>query len=747
VYGLAQAGAIRGRVWNHPAGVTIEAFGEVAALRAFVGQLERPPMPAARIRDLLWQSIPDEGVDSFAIVASDDGPTRCPSIPPDLATCEECWRELRDSRDRRYHYPFINCTRCGPRYTICLDVPYDRPRTTMAGFPMCEACRREYEDPDDRRFHAQPNACPICGPRVRLVDAHGIAVAGEPIATAAQLLRDGRIVAVKGLGGYHLACDATRAEVVELLRARKQRDEKPLAVMVPSLEHAEALAWLTDADREMLAGSIRPIVLVPRRPGSDLVNAVAPGNALVGLMLPYTPLHQLLLAEVGRPLIMTSGNRSDEPMVCGNDEALRRLGDIVDAFLQHDREIASRCDDSVARVVAGRPVLLRRGRGWTPGALRVAHRFPQPILACGAHLKSTFCLGHRDLVWLGPHVGDLETHEACTSFEVAVERFQRFVGIAPEVVVHDLHPDYFTTRYAKDHPAATRISVQHHHAHIASAMAEHGLDQPVIGLAWDGTGYGTDGTAWGGELLLADFADFRRLATFRPIPLAGGDRAIREVWRIALALLDDAFDGASPLRRLALFDDIDSTRIGAVRRMIGAEFRAPLARGVGRYFDAFGALVLAKAESRYEGQIAMELTFAADPDERRPYPFEINTDAMATVDLRPTVRAAVDELLAGTPASTVSGRFHATLVVAAVELVRLAERDVGQLPVVLSGGCFQNARLVEDLLTALASASRVYRSSEVPPNDGGIAVGQAMVAGARLRRGLSVGSEAAYGAM
>jgi hydrogenase maturation protein HypF len=747
VYGLARAAALRGRVWNHPGGVTIEAFGEVDALRAFVGRLGHPPMPAARVRTLRWQSIPDEDVGFFAIVASDGGSQRCPSIPPDLATCDDCWRELGDSRDRRYAYPFINCTRCGPRYTISLDVPYDRPRTTMAGFPMCEACRNEYEDPDNRRFHAQPNACPTCGPRVRLVDAKGVAIAGEPIATAARLLRDGQIVAVKGLGGYHLVCDATHAATVERLRARKQRDEKPFAVMVANLERAEAVACLTVADREMLTGSTRPIVLVPQRPGSDLVSVVAPGNPLVGLMLPYTPLHQLLLDEVRRPLVMTSGNRSDEPMACGDEEALRQLGDLADAFLQHDREIANRCDDSVARVIVGRPVLVRRGRGWTPGSLRVSHPFLQPILACGAHLKNTFCLGYRELAWLGPHVGDLETHEACTAFEIAIERFQRFVGITPEVVAHDLHPDYFTTRYAMNHPAPLRIAVQHHHAHVASAMAEHGLNEPVIGLAWDGTGYGTDGTSWGGELLLADFDDFRRLATFRPIPLAGGDRAMREVWRIALAVLDDAFDGTPPLSELALFDGIESTRVGAVRQMIQAEFGAPLARGVGRYFDAFGALALVKSESRYEGQIAMELTFAADPDERRPYLFEIDSAPVAGIDLRPTTRAAVADLLTGVPAATISGRFHATLVAAAVEMVRSAERHAGRLPVVLSGGCFQNARLVEDILRALGTTSRVYLPQQVPTNDGGIALGQAMIAGARLRGRLSGGSEVAQGAM
>jgi hydrogenase maturation protein HypF len=815
VHALARAAAIRGRVWNHPTGVTVEAFGDRDVLRVFVGRLQHPPMPAAHVHSVHCEPIPHEAVKSFEIVASHTvashtvasrgGDARRPSIPPDLATCDDCRRELLDPTDRRYRYPFINCTRCGPRYTISLDVPYDRPRTTMGTFPMCAACRREYEDPDDRRFHAQPNACPVCGPRLRLVDVQGAALRGDPILAAAQLLRHGRILAIQGLGGYHLACDAARGDVVATLRARKHREEKPFAVMVPNLEIAEHLAQLSPAERDLLAAPSRPIVLATRRPGGVLADEVAPENPLVGLMLPYTPLHELLLAAVGRPVVMTSGNRCDEPMVFESDEALQRLGDIADVFLQHDRDIANRCDDSVVRVLAGRPVALRRSRGWVPASFRVQRRFPQPILACGAHLKNTFCFADGDVAWLGPHVGDLETHEACVAFEAAVARFQRFVGIEPAVVAHDLHPDYFSTRYALEQRAVEHIAVQHHHAHVASAMAEHELGGPVIGLAWDGTGYGTDGTAWGGELLVATFADFRRLATFRPIRLAGGDRAIRQVWRIALALLDDAFAGDPPLDRLPLFARLDPSHIHVARRLLATRLHAPLARGVGRYFDAFGAIVLGKSESRYEGQVAMQFTFAADPAERRPYPFAMeNGDevtmsrrspgnefpgsvarsrlkptaniglgvplrglfndsagefiprrcagidtaywdarrstpssdrvgSIATVDLRPAVRAAVEDLLAGRSAATIAGRFHATMAAAAVEMVQLAEREVGRLPVVLTGGCFQNARLVEDLLVALTPRRRVHVHERVPPNDGGIALGQAMVAGARLR--------------
>jgi len=600
----------------------------------------------------------------------------------------------------------------------------------MGGFPMCDRCRREYDDPSHRRFHAQPNACPQCGPHLRLVNPQGATMLGDPLLTTVQLLHQGKIVSIKGLGGYHLACDATDAAAVSALRVRKHRDGKPFAVMVPDLEFADRLARVRLAESELLMAASRPIVLVQRRRGCGLADAVAPGNPLVGLMLPYTPLHALLLTAVGGPLVMTSGNRSDEPMVCDDAEALQRLSGIADAFLQHDRAIANRCDDSVARVLAQRPVVLRRGRGWVPAHLRVPQRFPQPILACGAHLKNAFCLADGDSAWLGPHIGDLETHEACTAFEAAIARFQQFVGIEPQVVAHDLHPDYFSTRYAAQHPAPVHVGVQHHHAHVASVMAEHGLAGPVIGVAWDGTGYGTDGTAWGGELLVADFGSFRRLATFRPIRLAGGDRAIREVWRIALALLDDAFDGDPPLDRLPVFQRIAPGRVAAARRLVTNGLQAPLVRGVGRYFDAFGALVLGTQESRYEGQVAMQLTFAADANERQAYAFELESGEPAAVDLRPAARAAVTDLLAGRSAATIAGRFQATMAAAAGEMVRLAEREVGRLPVVLSGGCFQNARLVEDLLRARTPHGRVYIHERVPTNDGGIALGQAMVAGA-----------------
>jgi hydrogenase maturation protein HypF len=604
----------------------------------------------------------------------------------------------------------------------------------MAGFAMCPACRREYQDPLDRRFHAQPVACPACGPRVRLLDPSGGRVvddAGDAIRTAALALVDGRIVAVKGLGGYHLACDATSSGAVRLLRERKKRDEKPFAVMVRTLDDARAAGILDPAEERLLSSVERPILLVRQRPGSGLAPEIAPGNPLVGLILAYTPLHHLLLEAAGRPLVMTSGNLSEEPMAAGDQEALERLSGIADLFLAHDREIENRCDDSVARVIAGRPTVLRRSRGYVPRAVPLRRPVRRPVLACGAHLKNTFCLAAGDEAWLGPHVGDLDNLEATRAFEEQVERLQRFLGIRPELIAHDLHPDYASTRYALARPEPVKVGVQHHHAHVMSAVGEHGLEGPVLGLAWDGTGYGTDGTAWGGELLLVHDGAFERLATLRPLRLAGGDEAIRQVWRVALAALDDAFDGAPPLGRLRLFDSVPARDVAVVRRMAARGLHSPLAHGAGRYFDALGALGLARPRATYEGQVALEWNLAADETEGGAYPFDLTEeDGLVQADLRPLVRALVEDLVAGFARQRVSARFHEAMADVAAALVRRAAGVHGPMPVVLTGGCFQNARLAEGLRRRLQGDFDVRLHGEVPPGDGGIALGQALVADA-----------------
>jgi hydrogenase maturation protein HypF len=734
VYRLAVEEGLSGRVRNDARGVTIEVFGRPEALEAFLRRLGKEAPPAALLREVREERIPADPLPGFSIVRSEGEGARRVSIPPDLATCPECLREVRDPADRRHSYPFTNCTHCGPRFTIARDVPYDRPATTMAAFPMCPACRREYEDPLDRRFHAQPIACPDCGPRVRLLEPSGEPAkgdAGDAIGTAARALVDGRIVAVKGLGGYHLACDATSSAAVRLLRERKKRDEKPFAVMVRTLDDARAVGLMGPAEERLLASVERPILLVRQRPGSGLANEVAPGNPLVGLILAYTPLHHLLLEAAGRPLVMTSGNLSEEPMAAKDEEALEWLSGIADLFLAHDREIENRCDDSVARVIAGKPTVFRRSRGYVPRAVPLRRAVRRPVLACGAHLKNTFCLAAGDEAWLGPHVGDLENLEAARAFEEQVERLQRFLGIRPEVIAHDLHPDYASTRYALARPESAKVGVQHHHAHVMSAVGEHGLEGPVLGLAWDGTGYGTDGTAWGGELLLVHGGAFERLATLRPLRLAGSDEAIRQVWRVALAALDDAFDGAPPLERLRLFDSVPARDVAVVRQMAARGLHSPLAHGAGRYFDALGALGLARPRATYEGQVALEWNLTADERETASYPFELkDEDGLVQADLRPLVRAAVADLLNGVMPGRVSARFHEAMADVAAALVRRAAGAHGPLPVVLTGGCFQNARLAEGVLRRLQGDFDVRLHGEVPPGDGGIALGQALVADA-----------------
>jgi hydrogenase maturation protein HypF len=730
---LARELGLRGRVRNDAAGLTVEAFGSSAMIDALEGRLRAERPAAARVESFAAEPIAYESRVSFEIVESDPGAERRLPIPPDLATCAQCLRELHDPADRRHRYPFVNCTECGPRFTIALDVPYDRPATTMAGFPMCADCEREYRDPTDRRFHAQPIACPACGPRVSLRDRSGAPLADpDPIGALAVALREGRIAAVKGIGGFHLACDATSGAAVRTLRERKRREEKPLAVMVASLEAARALAALTAEEEALLQSVERPIVLVHRRPGTPLAAEIAPGSPLVGLLLPYSPLHALLLEATDRPLVMTSGNLTDEPIAYEDEDALTRLGAVADLFLLHDRPIANRCDDSVARVVAGRPLVLRRSRGWVPRPIRLARKAARPVLAAGSQLKNAVCILRGDEGILGSHAGDLDDLSNYEAWEAGIERLERFVGVRPELLACDLHPLYLSTRYALQRSAALGaplVEVQHHHAHAASAMAEHGLEGPVLALAWDGTGLGTDGAAWGGELLLAWRDRFERLATFRPIRLAGGDRAIREPWRIALAALLDAFDGDAPLDRLPLFASVEPGELEVVRRMIAGDVNSPHAHGVGRAFDAAGALALTRPRSRFEGQVALALDAACSPGEGA-YPYDLTGDDLRTVDLRPLWRALAADVISSAPPGAISARFHAALADAGARLVREARARHGELPVVLTGGCFQNAHLSEGLFAALGGAPYIHLHGAVPPGDGGIALGQAIVADA-----------------
>ena len=735
VYRLAMANHVTGHVRNDASGVTIEVFGSSAAVDRFASRLLHEPPPAADIRATRSSTIAVERVTTFAIVRSDEGAFPALSIPADLATCDECLTDVRGATDRRAGYAFTTCTNCGPRFTIAEDIPYDRERTTMRAFPLCEACRAEYERPSDRRFHAEATACPACGPRLVLLSTDGNVVASDDaVGTVVDALGAGAIVAIKGLGGVHLACDATSIDAVARLRARKRRDEKPFAVMVASLADAENIVQLSSAERRLLSGPERPIVLSERQSPCAIADNVAPGIGWLGVMLPYTPLHHLILTRTGTPLVMTSGNVSDEPLAYRNHDAVSRLGSIADLFLLHDREIAAPCDDSVATVIARAPVILRRSRGYVPAPVAITPAFAAPVLACGALLKNTFCIGIGGSAHIGPHLGDLSNDAAYQRYVESIERMSRFLRVAPEIIAHDLHPDYLSTRYARARPELVKIGVQHHHAHIVSAMAEHGLTGPVIGVAYDGTGYGPDGTSWGGEVMVADHARFERVATLRAIRLPGADQAIRQPWRVALALVDDAFDGEPPLDDLRLFADVPRRHVEVVRRMIAVGLNAPLAHGAGRYFDAVAALALARPASTYEGQLALQWNALAEGNETQCYGFTIDRDASPrSIDLRPMVREVVRELIAGVHAAAISVRFHNTLAAATAAAVRLVASERGGLPVVLTGGCFQNARLAESILARLSPQFSVYLHRRVPPGDGGIALGQAVVAAAMAK--------------
>jgi hydrogenase maturation protein HypF len=747
VYSLATRLGLGGLVGNDSDGVFAEVEGPPAAVATFLESLAAEAPPLARIERITTAAMPADGTAAFTIAPSEPGRERRALVSADTATCADCLAELADPGDRRFGYPFINCTNCGPRFTIVRDVPYDRPLTTMAGFAMCERCAAEYHDPGDRRFHAQPVCCPACGPRLSLLDRDGTELSGPPLAAAADLLRRGKVLAVKGLGGYHLAADAASEAAAGALRARKHREDKPFAVMVADVAAAARLCEVDAAAAELLAGGRRPVVLLPRRGGAGdggagdagaldrIAAAVAPGNRQLGLMLPYTPLHHLLAGRLGEPMVLTSGNVSDEPIVYRDGEAVARLGGIADAFLTHDRPIQVRADDSVARAFRGREMVLRRSRGYAPEPLEVAAGFARPVLACGAELKSTFCLARGHHAFVSQHIGDLENAETLRSFTEGIEHFRRLFDIAPEVVAHDLHPEYLSTKYALDLAEAAGLDlagVQHHHAHIASCLADNRAAGPVIGVAFDGTGYGTDGTLWGGEFLVADLAGFERAGHLAPAALPGGAAAIRQPWRMAAVYLDAAFGGGPPAG-LAVAERNRRLWPG-VLAMARRGVNAPLTSSAGRLFDAVAAILGVRDEINYEGQAAVELEQLADPAERGAYPAAIDAGAgsgpfvVAGADL---VRAVTEDLVAGVAPPVIAGRFHngvAGLITRGCELLR--ERH-GLGTVALSGGVFQNLLLLEGVAARLeAGGFEVLVHSRVPCNDGGISLGQAVVAAA-----------------
>lgn len=760
VYGLAQRLGLAGFVRNDSRGVAIEVEGPAEALARFRELLLAEAPPLARVESVTVEELPPQHETAFVIEESQEGSERTTLVSPDVATCADCLRELFDPLDRRYRYPFINCTNCGPRFTIIQDVPYDREQTTMRVFAMCPACRAEYEDPANRRFHAQPNACPHCGPQVRLelwadeepglsgLSACGAAEA-TPIEQVAQLLAQGAILAIKGLGGYHLACDALNAVAVQRLRRRKHREAKPFALMVPDLETARRLCFVSEGEAALLQSPRRPIVLLEQRPVSPIAPAVAPGYRTLGLMLPYTPLHHLLLHSFAqlmpadRPpvLVMTSGNLSEEPIAYRDDEARQRLAGIADGMLTHNRVIHMRCDDSVTRLAAGGEQLFRRSRGYVPEPITLAFELPRPLLACGGHLKNTFCLGKGRQAFVGQHIGDLENLETLASFREGIRHFQRLFGIVPEAVAYDLHPDYLATRYALDSDIEQRIGVQHHHAHIASVLAEHGLSGPVIGIAADGTGYGTDGAIWGGEILLADLRGFERLAHLAYVPLPGGEQAVRQPWRMAAVYLARAYGERFLALNIPFARRLDRSTWRILTQMIERGLNSPLTSSLGRLFDAVAAILGLRDEVLYEGQAAIELEMLASsvaPDEQPPYPYALLRSGQGPlqIDVSPMLSALVEDLQRGYDRARLARRFHRSLVAMFVDLCQRIREVCGLSQVALSGGVFQNRLLLEDLVTELeASGFAVYLNRRVPPNDGGLSLGQLAVAAARLAAG------------
>ncbi len=696
VHRLARRYGISGFVLNDEDGVVVEAEGDAGTLAAFVDAIAIEAPPLARITAIERSTCSPRFDSTFAIVLSEDGRSgRTTLVAPDAATCDDCLRELFDPSDRRHRYPFVNCTNCGPRFTIVKSVPYDRQRTTMAGFPLCAACRSEYEDPADRRFHAEPIACPECGPRLTM-----------PIEEAAGLLLEGQVLAVKGLGGYHLACDATDEEAVARLRTRKHREEKPLAVMTTA---PDALAVPTAREIALLNSVARPIVLVRSRAGTSVAPSVAAGSPWLGVMLPYSPLHHLLCHEAGRPLVLTSGNRSDEPIAIDDEEARLRLGEIADAFLSHDRPIHRRCEDSVVR--GAFPV--RRSRGYAPLPLSLPMSASTPVVAAGAELKSTFCVARGSEAFLSPHLGDLDREAAYAAFCADLALYLEMLGVEPAAIACDLHPEYLSTKWAREQ-GLPLVSVQHHHAHAAACLAEHGETGVALAIVLDGTGYGTDGTLWGGEVLRCDLVSFERIAHLEPVPLPGGEAAIREPWRMAAVHLERA---GRP---------VSFARWPVVRESL--KVNAPLSSGTGRLFDAVSALLGVRETVTYEGQAAIELEHLAGDTVASPYPCSADGGAISGTDL---VTAAFDDLAAGRPRTEIAAAFHegvaAVFATAACSAAGTAET------VALSGGSFQNLRLLASLRSRLEDAGfRVLSHRLVPPNDGGVSYGQAAVAAATL---------------
>ncbi|HEU0265364.1 MAG TPA: carbamoyltransferase HypF, partial [Geobacterales bacterium] len=680
-----------------------------------------------RMDRLQTAPLPIAGGDQFEILESSDG-EKLIQVAPDGPVCDDCLRELFDPADRRYHYPFITCTNCGPRYSLITGIPYDRSRTTMAIFPLCKPCRTEYDDPTDRRFHAQPIACPHCGPHLSLITSQGKGVDGDPLLTSAKLLASGAIIAIKGIGGFHLAVDATNDEAVHLLRQRKRRDEKPLAVMVVDLPMAEQLAHLSPLESRFLATPERPILLLRRRESTPLSPSIAPGNGNVGIMLPSAPLQHLLLAKLNRPLVMTSANLSDEPTAFDDQDALQRLATVADYFLTHNRPIQTRVDDSVIRLFGDAPLFLRRSRGYTPRAIGLPAEQPS-VLALGGELKNCACLTRGPLAFMTQHIGDLKEPATLDSLRQSAVHLQHLLRIEPVLVAHDLHPDYLSTQLASQWQGLPSVAVQHHHAHFASCLAEHQQEGPAIGVVFDGTGYGLDGTIWGGEFLVGDCTSFRRLGHFLPLPLPGGDAAVREPWRVAMVIAERLLGSSVVDSPLPAFAGIDAVDRQLVLQMAAQGINSPQTSSCGRLFDAAAALLGIRQRVSYEGQAPLELESMAEAGITLPVT-EGNIDSTQLIaDPLPLFQALLDGMDQGVQVSHLARTFHLSLATLTAQMCECARQQTSLSLVALSGGVFQNRLFTEDLCRLLKERGfTVLTHRLVPPNDGGLALGQAVIA-------------------
>ena len=733
IYRLAVSSGLAGFVHNSTEGVIVEVEGGVQSLEAFLVRVRQEVPPQAEIYEITSSEIPAQGQREFRIIQSALSGISDVQISPDIATCDDCLAELFDPSDRRYKYPFINCTNCGPRLTIIKDIPYDRERTSMSVFPLCAQCSQEYEDPANRRFHAEPNACPVCGPGLKLLDDKGKMVqAQDVLAEATKRIKAGSILSIKGLGGFHLCVDAVNDGALQRLRDRKYREEKPLAIMVRDINQAEAVAYLSHEERELLLSPSRPIVLLKARQDSPISPLVAPYMSTLGIMLPYTPLHHLLLEADFTALVMTSANQTDEPICIDNDEVVKRLAGIADAFVVHNRQIVVRCDDSVAMVARNKPYLLRRSRGYAPKPVLLKHALPD-VLAVGGHLKATVCIVKGGMAYLSPHIGDLETPLARDFLHETIERMQHITQCAPRIVACDMHPQYYSTRVASTLGAREVIRVQHHHAHIVSCMAENRITGKVIGLAMDGTGYGEDGRIWGGEFLIADEAGFERSGHLRYLPLLGGEAAIKQPWRFGISLLREAFGDTWPdvASRLGIVPEGYSCE--HLNKIMDAGMNSPLTSSLGRVFDGVASIIDLKRFVSFEGQAAMELEAAAKPGSVDVLPYRIFQEGETSIlDLIPLVKAIVEARFAGMEAPGLASAFHATLIASFIDMAGLLRERTGISRVALSGGCFQNRILLEGCADELERGGfEVFTHQRIPANDGGVALGQAVIAGMR----------------